>query len=250
MGDRNDSFRERLTACDQLVGTFVKTPSPIVCEVLAYSSLHVACLDAEHAPFGRMEMDQCIAAFVAADFPCLVRVGSDSATDIRNALDCGATGIVVPHVTTAEQAARIVKRAHFGEGGRGYAGSPRAAGYGTASRADYIAQSRRTTTVIVQIEDLAALPNVEAIASVEGVDALFIGRADLSVAMDKPASDPAVIDTVRTVLEQGRAAGTAVGMFTPALSELPDWRARGASLFLLSSDHSMILAGANELARS
>jgi 2-keto-3-deoxy-L-rhamnonate aldolase RhmA len=243
-------FRKRLRNGEPLIGTFVKTPSSIIADVLGYTDLDVFCIDTEHAPFGRLELDLCIGAFRAADKPCLVRVADDSSTEIRNALDSGATGIVVPHVTTAEQAAAIVKAAHFGDGGRGYAGSTRAAAFTNKGMADHIADSRDQTTVIVQIEDIAALPNVPEIAAVDGVDCLFIGRADLAVAMHKGVSDSAVMAAVKQVCVDASDAESAVGMFTPNIGELPDWRQAGASLFLLSSDQSMLLSGANELAKS
>jgi 2-keto-3-deoxy-L-rhamnonate aldolase RhmA len=116
--------------------------------------------------------------------------------------------------------------------------------------ADHIADSRDQTTVIVQIEDIAALPNVPEIAAVDGVDCLFIGRADLAVAMQKGVSDSTVMAAVKQVCVDASDAEPAVGMFTPSIGELPDWRQAGASLFLLSSDQSMLLSGANELARS
>jgi 2-keto-3-deoxy-L-rhamnonate aldolase RhmA len=248
MGQRTSSFRQRLTSGEAMMGTFLKTPSSIMAEVLALSDLDVIAIDAEHHPFGRLEMDSCIAALRAADMPSLVRLSSDSPTDIRNALDCGAAGIVVPHVTTAEQAAAIVKAAHFGDGGRGYAGSTRAAGYGTKPMASHMSDSGDQTVVVVQIEDIAALQNVAQIAAVDGVDCLFVGRVDLAVGMQKGVSDKEVIATVQDVCAAGNSSDTAVGMFTPRLEELPDWRERGASLFLLGSDHSMLLTAANELA--
>ena len=250
MAQRISGFRQRLTSGEALMGTFLKTPSSVMAEVLGLSALDVIAVDAEHHPFGRLELDSCIAALRATDMPCLVRLSSDSPTDIRNALDCGATGIVVPHVTTAEQATAIVKAAHFGDGGRGYAGSTRAAGYGTKSMMDHMNDSAAQTVVIVQIEDIAALDNVAEIAAVEGVDGLFIGRVDLAVGMQKAVSDNDVIKTVQDVCAAGNTADTAIGMFTPDLKELPDWQDRGASFFLLSSDHSMVLAGANELAQA
>jgi 2-keto-3-deoxy-L-rhamnonate aldolase RhmA len=249
MGTNSDGFRKRLLDRETILGTFVKTPSPIVAEVLGLSDLDAFCIDTEHAPFGRLELDQSIAAFRAADKPCLVRTADDSPREIRNALDSGVTGIVVPHVTNAQQARAIVRASHFGDQGRGYAGSPRAAGYTTKPMADHIADSRERTTVIVQIEDIAALSNVAEIAAVEGVDCLFIGRVDLAVAMQKGVSDPTVIEAVRKICADCGGAAT-IGMFTPSVSELPDWQAAGASLFLLSSDQSMLLAGANALAQS
>lgn len=232
------------------MGTFMKTPAPVVAEVLGLTELDVITLDTEHAPFGRSELDLCIAALRAADMPSLVRVADDSTTSIRNALDSGATGIVVPHVTSAEQAADIVRAAHFGEGGRGYAGSTRAAGYTTKAMAKHISDSGEQTTVVIQIEDIAALDNVARIAAVEGIDCVFIGRVDLAVAMQKSVSDKNVLATVNDICIAATGAGTTVGLFTPSESELADWRKAGASLFLLSSDQSMLLASANTLARS
>lgn len=229
------------------MGTFLKTPSSIVAEVLSITDLDVFCVDAEHAPFGPLETDQCIAAFRAADAPSLVRVADDSSTAIRSALDCGATGVLVPHVTTAQQAAAIVKAAHFGDGGRGFAGSPRAAGYTTRSMQQYMADSAEQTTVIVQIEDLAALDNVAEIAAVPGVDAIFVGRIDLAVAMSCSPMDDAVVAAIQKVCDDAKGADAAVGMFTPDLSEIPMWRDKGTSLFLLGSDQSMVLTGAKML---
>lgn len=245
--DRIESFRSRLTEGAPIMGTFMKTPSPVVAEVLGLSSLDVVTIDSEHAPFGRSETDLCLAAYRAADMPSLVRTADDSAREIRNALDSGASGILVPHVTSAAQAERVVRASHFGDGGRGFAGSPRAAGYGTLGMAAHLQASGKHTSVILQIEDLAALDQVPEIATVEGVDALFIGRADLAVAMQRAPGDAAVIEAVETVCRQCRDAGTTVGMFTPELSELPRWRDLGASLFLLKSDHAFLLAGANQL---
>lgn len=247
MASHCSEFRKRLTGGELIVGTFLKTPSPIAAEVLGRSNLDAFCIDVEHAPFGRLELDLCVAAFRAADRPSIVRTANDSSTEIRNALDSGATGVLVPHVTSAAQATAIVKAAHFGEGGRGFAGSTRASEFTTKSMSDHLADSKSQTAVIVQIEDLVALNNVGEIAAVDGVDAIFIGRIDLAVAMGKSPMDSAVIDAVMRICNEAAATGTTIGMFTPDLDEIPDWRKAGASLFLLSSDQSMVLAGANRL---
>lgn len=247
MGERTNSFGSRLAKGEQVVGTFVKTPSAIVSEVLGLTELDVCCLDAEHAPFGRFETDACVSQLRAADMPSLVRIANDSATEIRCALDAGATGVLVPHVTSAEQAQRIVERSQFGEGGRGFAGSTRASGFTTKAMPNHLADSAAQTTVVLQIEDIAALDEVDAIAQVVGVHALFIGRADLAVAMGKPVSDTAVVEAVAGVCRTAQAHGRAVGMFTPNLDELADWQSLGASFFLLGSDQGFLLQGAAQL---
>lgn len=244
----HNDFRQRLLAGEALIGTFMKTPSPIIAEVLGLSDLDVVAIDSEHAPFGRVETDGCIAALRAARMPSLVRVADDSSTEIRNALDCGATGVVVPHVTSVAQAERIAAACHFGDGGRGYAGSPRAAAYTTLGMGSYLDEAAKETTVIVQIEDLPALDHVGAIAAVDRVDALFIGRTDLAVAMNKSPMDSAVIDVVERICAECKAAGKPMGMFTPDNAEIPRWQELGATLFLLGSEQSMILSGANQLA--
>ena len=231
-----------------MIGTWVKTPSPLVAEVLGYSPLDLICLDAEHAPFDRWAIDQAAVAAGLADMPLLVRVPTAAPEHVLSARDCGADGIVVPHVTSAEAAHALVKAAYHGSGGRGYAGSSRAAGFGTRSMADNIAAARSRTAVIAQIEDLAALDDIEAIARVEGVDCLFVGRIDLTVALGvQSPTDPVVVDAVERICAAGRDANRAVGMFVSDMDEIAHWRAAGASLFILSSDHGFLLAGAKAL---
>ena len=250
MGDRIQSFRTRLTDQVPIIGTFVKTPAPMVCELLSQARLDVVCLDAEHAPFGRIEIDSCVAALRAVDQPSLVRISADTAADIRNALDAGATGILVPHVKSVDQAAAIVRAGRYGEGGRGYSGSTRAADFAAKGMQAHLRDSGAQTTVIVQIEDLAALGPAAAIAAVEGVDCVFIGRADLAVAMQKDISAPEVIDAVLGICAAAKSAGTAVGMFSPNVDEIPQWRAAGVTLFLVGSDQEFVLSGARQLALS
>lgn len=248
MGSRMADFRARLTAGLPLAGTFLKTPSPILCEVLAKAGLDVICLDAEHAPFGRLEIDACIGALCAADQPSLVRIAACTPADIRSALDCGATGILVPHVNCAEQAQAIVAAARFGEGGRGYSGATRAGGYGEKSMRDHLADSHARTAIVVQIEDLAALESVAAIAAVPGVDCLFLGRVDLAVAMGTEPAAPEVDAAAMRVTATARQARVAVGIYSADLAEVARWRSAGASFFLFGSDQGFMLKQAQQLA--
>lgn len=242
-------FRDRLRSGELMVGTFLKTPSPIVCEVLGLTPLACVCIDAEHAPFGRMELDSCIAAFRAAGMPSLVRVQTGNAGEILSALDCGATGVVLPHVITGEQAAEGVRLSHYGSNGRGYAGSSRAAAYTTKPMAQHLRDSGASTTVIAQIEDREALQHLDAIAAVEGIDCLFVGRMDLTLSLgaDSPF-DPVVIDAVEQICAAGKRHGKAVGMFVPGSESCRAWQEKGASLFLLASDQQFMIDGARALA--
>lgn len=243
-----ETFRDRVRNGTPLLGAFLKTPSPLICEVMGKSGLDFLCIDAEHCPFGRVEIDACVAMLRAANMPSLVRLPTGTPEHILAALDSGASGVLVPHVTTAPQAAAIAKAAHFGPGGRGYAGSTRAAGFVSKPMAQHLADSAASTTVIVQIEDLDALDNVEDIAQVDGIDGLFIGRNDLTVSLGctRP-DDPMVVETVRRICVAGRKYGRAVGMYTPSMAEVPMWLGEGASFYILGSDHGFMLTGARLL---
>ncbi|MEL6361412.1 MAG: aldolase/citrate lyase family protein [Pseudomonadota bacterium] len=244
----NTSFRKKLLAGEPLIGTWVKTPSHIVSEVLGHSALDCISLDAEHAPFDRGALDASIAALRAASMASLVRIPHTAPEHVLNALDCGATGIIAPHLKSAEEANALAQMSRYGAGGRGYAGSSRSAGYGTSGMADNLERGNKNSAVIAQIEDLEALDEIDDIAKVDGIDCFFIGRIDLTVALGATSpKDPIVVDAVKRVCTVCRDAGRAVGMFVGDLAEIPKWRQAGATLFILKSDHSFLLDGARQL---
>lgn len=242
------TLKKRLAAGEPLLGTFLKTPTPMLVEVLATVGLDLLCLDAEHAPFDRRDIDACVFAARASALPVIVRTPTAAAEHILNALDCGADGILLPHVRSPEEAARAVAAATYRPGGRGYAGSTRSARYGLAPMAEHRAASAARTVVIAQIEDVEAVDAIDRIAATEGLDALFVGRIDLTVALGASSPDaPEVVAAVNHVIEVGQKAGIAVGMFVPRNADVASWRAKGATFFLQGSDHSFLRAGAAAL---
>ena len=240
-------FRERLIAGEILAATWIKTPHPHVVEVLALSPLDALVLDAEHAPFDRASLDLCILAARAGRMPVLVRPPSADPSHLLQALDGGADGVVIPHVLTADDARAAVLACRYLPRGRGYAGSTRAAGYGTVGIAAHRAASEKIS-IIAQIEDADALDAIDEIAAVPGIDALFIGRADLTVSLGATSPDDhAVIEAVERVCAAGATAGRTVGMFLARPNDVVQWRALGASLFILSSDQDFLRSGAIKL---
>jgi 2-keto-3-deoxy-L-rhamnonate aldolase RhmA len=184
----------------------------------------------------------------SAAMPLLVRVPTATPEHILNALDCGATGVVAPHIRSEVEARAFAKVCHYGHGGRGYAGSSRAAKYTTRSMAQHLAGSAAETVAVAQIEDPEAIDAIDAIAAVEGIDALFVGRVDLTVAMGAASGDdPRVVAAVERVCEAGRRHRRPVGMFLSRIDDVPHWADKGASLFLLGSDHGFLFAGAADL---
>ncbi len=238
------SLKGKLATKTPLIGTFLKSPSSMICEVLGRTDLDVVCIDAEHSPFDRQHINDCILALNSVNKSSLVRVQSNSSEHILNALDCGASGVLVPHIATAEDATNLVNMAYYGKG-RGYAGSSRAAGYGGKSMPTHKSDSNQNVVVIAQIEDAEALDNLDDIFAVEGIDAFFIGRADLTISLGlENPNDDRVIDAVEEICRKGHEYGRTIGMFTAKIDEISMWREKGASLFLLESDHAFMVKGA------
>jgi 2-keto-3-deoxy-L-rhamnonate aldolase RhmA len=242
------NLKKLLSANQPLVGTFIKTPHFHNSEVLAHSDLDLLCLDAEHAPFGRDDIDQCILAARSQNKPVVVRVPNTDSSTILNVLDLGADGVVLPHILNANHAREVVKKCFYGSDGRGYAGSTRSAGYTTNKLVENLAYNQRETCVIVQIEDLEAVEEIDQICQVAQIDCIFIGRMDLTVALGQTdASHPSVVSAVRKVVESTQKHGKNCGMFVADLSELQSWIDLGVRTFLLGSDHSFMLGGARQL---
>lgn len=242
-------LRERMRRGDRLAGTFMNTPSHVVMEILILAGLDFVCIDAEHAPFDRAAMDACLAVARARDFPVLVRIGDGSPARILDVMDMGATGIVVPHVDSVEKARAIARAARFGHGGRGYAGSTRWAGYSAARMPDLLARSTAETIVLAQIEEPEGVEAADAIAAVDGIDGLFIGPADLTVAyghadMDNPDLAAAMASVGRACSAHGKTYVT----WVPDVEVAAAWQVHGFRMYFVASEHAWMLQGARAVA--
>ncbi|WP_322013897.1 HpcH/HpaI aldolase family protein [Paraburkholderia sp. J12] len=230
-----------------LVGTFIKTPSLHIVEILGATNLNFAVIDAEHAPFDRHTIDQLIVASRAVGLPLLVRVPDSEPSTILSALDLGAAGILVPHVDTPEHARAVVSRARFRGGSRGYSGSPRFASYGATNMAAAI-EAGDTAVILCQIESAEGLANAHAIAGVPGVDGLFIGPADLSLSMGVAPASEALFAAMTQIIEAAQGAGKLAAMFAKNAEEVDAFRRKGVSIFVVASDQSLLRDGASRIA--
>jgi 2-keto-3-deoxy-L-rhamnonate aldolase RhmA len=234
-------FAARLKANAPLVGSFVKTTGHQTIEVMAHTAIDFALIDAEHAPFDRHGLDIALLAAQGKSLPALVRLPNANAESILHVLDCGATGIVVPHVDSVEKAQKVALAARYRNGTRGFSNSPRAGGYGSHGMAEHIRFSDEQVVVICQIETAAAVEAVDAIAGVPGVDCLFIGRADLAVSYGVDTLDhPLVEQAVSTICSAGGNAGITVGMFLPDTTSIARYWTMGVRLFVIGSDQSLL----------
>jgi len=228
-------------------GTFIKTPHPIVAEILGGGGLDFGVVDAEHAPFDRASLDLMIMAGRASGLPLLVRVPDGTPSFIMSALDMGADGIVVPRVDSAADGRAIVANARFQGGRRGLSNSPRYASYGKLSPTE-ATRHGDGAIVMCQIESVGGLAEVEEIAATAGVDGLFIGRADLSHALGvSDIRSPEVTTACERIIAAALRHGKIAAIFLPTVEERPTFAALGVTWFIINSDQGLMKSAAAKL---
>ena len=178
-----NNFNARLKRRELLLGTMLTLPSPETAEMISKCGFDWLFLDGEHGPASILEWQRVMQA-VAGRSACVLRVPGGNEENINKALDIGANGIIVPMVNSAEQARAAVAWSRYPPTGKRGIGLARAHGYGL-DFADYMARANDDVAVILQVEHIDAVNNIDAIADVEGVDAIFVGPYDLSASMGK-----------------------------------------------------------------
>ena len=243
-------FRQRLHQGDMLLGTGVTLTSPEVCELLAEAGFDWLFLDAEHAPLESSALQAMLQA-AGRDEACLIRVPALGEAAIKHALDIGATGVVVPQVHTAEQAALAVLWARYPPAGTRGMGVYRANHYGFQV-SEYLRQAEEQTVVVVQAESAEAVGNIEAIVQTPGLDAVLIGPYDLSASLGHPGDlqHPDFRHAVERIRDACHAVPLPLGIFGMTVEAVRPYMAQGFRLILLSVDTVLLGQAARELLRS
>jgi staphyloferrin B biosynthesis citrate synthase len=243
------SFRRRLQRGDSLFGTFIKSTGVQAIEILGDVGLDFVVIDAEHAPWDRSAIDLALLAARASGIDALVRVENVAA--ILTALDSGATGVLVPHVSSPQIAQDVVNACRYRPGRRGFSNSTRAGRYGHLGLTAHIAASDPPTTVIAMLEDPQALDCIEDIVTVEGIDAFFLGRGDLTVALGEISVEAAdVHSAIARLVSAVIQVNKPLCAFVNNSIEIAALRELGVSSFIVSSEQGLLRQAATlELAR-
>ena len=229
------SFRARLKAGEPLVGAFVNIESPTAVEVLAVAGMDFLMIDGEHAPIGPASAADMVRAAEARGVPILARVGENTQQVMAKYLDAGVIGTMTPMVSSAAQAQRVVDSVKYPPvGKRGLAGV-RINDF--VPDPGYVATANEATVVVVQIETRAGIDRADEIIATEGVDMVFLGPSDLSVALDVPGQTkhPSVLETIEALTEKIVAARKAAGTVARSPDDYGYWRERGVQVFLNSA---------------
>ena len=227
------------------VGTWIGSASPIVAEAVGHAGFDWGLVDMEHAPLDVPGLVHMLQALSGTKMLPIVRLPWNEPVTVKRVLDAGATTLMFPFVQNADEAARAVAATRYPpEGIRGLASVSRATRYGTAS--NYFRNANGLIGVIVQIETPQAIEQVDAVARVPGVDALFVGPADLSAALGHigETTHPEVIALMSRAVQRCKALGKPVGTLGASPEAVAQYRAIGFDFVAVSSDIGFIMRAA------
>lgn len=238
-------FRRRLLAREHLMGTFLKIPTSHATEILGGIGFDFVVFDQEHAPLGLQALDVMLLAARASNIAGIVRVSSASPSGILTVLDCGASGILVPHIDTKAKAEAIVAACRYRGGHRGFANTTRAGGFSGKSYAQHMDEQDNEIVCIAMIEDVTALDEIDEIVRVPGLDAIFIGRGDLTAALGAPSmTSDQTHEVVAPIMAAARAADMPVIMLCPNREDAEKMTTLGASAYMVGSDYGFLAGSA------
>lgn len=238
-------LRAALAVRRRLLGTFVMLPRVEVVEMLGAAGFDVAVFDLEHAPIEIGDLPPLAAAAGSAGMFSVARLPSNDTGAIGRALDAGVDGLLVPHVSSAEEARRIVAAGRFPPAGeRSLNPYVRGTSYGRAD-GNLREEANARVALVAMLEGEAAVDRLGEICGVSGLDGIFVGPVDLSASLGVPGEPehPRVVGAVRDIVGRVARDGLASGMYAPTPEAAARWFDADACLVALSADIAMAVDG-------
>ncbi|MBO3803896.1 MAG: 4-hydroxy-2-oxo-heptane-1,7-dioate aldolase [Candidatus Brockarchaeota archaeon] len=241
---KKNRVKEMLKERKTTLGAWATIGHADVAEVMAQQGFDWLVFDMEHAPLSIGDVQNLMQATSGSDIVPIVRVAWNDMVLIKLALDVGAMGVVVPWVNTKEEASRAVRATRYAPLGNRGVGPRRAASYGS-ELVDYLKSADEEMMVVCQIETQEAIANLGQILSVEGVDAAFVGPADLSTSLGHRGDwhHPEVERAISKVLEASLDAGVAAGIYAMSVEDAARHAAEGFRFIALGSDTGFLASG-------
>ena len=222
------------------IGTFLSIGSPAVAELAAECGLDWVLIDLEHGCESEAALPNQLRALRGSQTLAIVRVSAPHPDLISRVLDWGADGIMVPHVNTVPEAQHCVDAAYYPpKGHRGVSRTVRAYGYGMRLPAGEMPKP----IILAQIETADAVANADQIAAVEGIDALFIGPADLSFDLKAQNSPRSYDDCLNCIAQAAKDHGKGCGILVRHGDDQAKLLSMGFTWLAMDSDLSLVREG-------
>jgi len=244
-----NAFKHALASGKPQIGLWSSLSSSYSVEVIAGAGFDWILLDSEHSPADLENLLTQLQA--AAPYPThpVVRVPWNDMVTIKRTLDIGAQSLLIPYVSTAEEARAAISYTRYPPAGvRGVAGTTRATRFGRVK--DYARRAHEELCVLVQVETQGALDSIEAICAIDGVDGVFIGPADLHASLGRTGeiAHPEVKPLIDQAIRRIRKSGKAPGILTPNEADARRWLDCGALFVAVGADVGILARGAESLA--
>jgi 4-hydroxy-2-oxoheptanedioate aldolase len=241
-------FKRALKAGKPQIGLWSSLSSNYSVEVIAGAGFDWILLDMEHSPNDLESLLTQLQA--AAPYPShpIVRVPWNDMVTIKRVLDAGAQSLLIPYVSTVEEAKAAVSYTRYPpQGVRGVAGTTRASRFGRVK--DYAKRAHEELCVLVQVETQEGLDNLDAIAAVEGIDGVFIGPADLHASLGHlgEIANPKIMPMIDDAIRRIRKAGKAPGILTPNEENARRQLKEGVLFIAVGADVGLLARGAEAL---
>ena len=245
-----NGFKRALARGATQIGLWSSLSSNYSVEVIAGAGFDWILIDLEHSPNDLESLLAQLQAAAAYSAHPVVRVPWNDMVTIKRVLDVGAQSLLVPYVSSAQEARAAVSYTRYPPNGvRGVAGTTRATRFGRIK--DYARRAHEEICVLVQVETQSALDSIEAICATDGVDGVFIGPADLHASLGhageiaNPKVKPLIDEAVRRI----RKGGKAPGILTPNEDDARHWLECGALFVAVGADVGILARGAEALAQ-
>lgn len=242
------AFAARLRRGERAVGGWFCLPEPGFAEALARQPLDAVVLDVQHGLLDAASIVPTIAAVTRAGKPAFVRLAVGDFALAARALDVGAVGVIAPMIDTAADARAFVAQVKYPPVGRRSWGAGTAmALHGVDTPLDYLHGANDATLALAMIETREAVEAIDEILAVEGLDGVFIGPNDLSIALTDGARidvlDPVVDTALDRIAAAARETGKIAGIFGGAAAYARAFRAKGFRFVTLGLDGMYVAAG-------
>lgn len=222
------------------LGAWLSIGSPVIAELAAACGYDWALFDLEHGCESEASLPNQLRAIRGSAMKSIVRVGAPHPDLIARVLDWGAHGIMVPHVNTVVEAEIIVRTAHYSpRGHRGFSRTVRAYDYGI----NPLTEQPPAPIILAQIETVQGVENAQSIAAVEGIDALFVGPADLGHDMKARSCTWDYEETLQRVAQVAQEQGKEAGILIRKSADMEKMRALGYTWLAIDSDLSLLREG-------
>ncbi len=246
-----NAFKAALKRGELQIGLWSSLCSPIVSEIISQSGFDWILVDTEHSPNEPPDVLAQLQALKGGTATPIVRPAWNDAVLLKRLLDIGVQAVLVPFVQNAEEAARAVAACRYPPAGiRGITVSGRGSHYGRVQ--NYLKRADGEICVLVQVETGEALSQIEAIASVDGVDGVFIGPADLSASLGHIGNPghPEVQAAIQDAVKRLTALGKPAGILTPSEADARRYIEWGYRFVAVGSDLGLMTKHADALAKA